>query len=196
MGISDVFVTGTPYIYVLIGWDAIETGTTLDVSLFQGNRLMAQQSVTTSRPHPQAPSVDLDGGFAILFQPDGGFAAGEYTAELDYHGLPEQIATFEVNDTGFAPPVPGNPGLGPSGASTDLGPMPYADPRDVLIVTRSSVLRQHMGAEADAVLAAAAAVGSVHDLDTDLGGSAHRSRRPCAVQIVHGLLEGHLFATC
>jgi hypothetical protein len=65
-----------------------------------------------------------------------------------------------------ASPGPGtDPGTPPPAAPT--GPIPYASPPDVLVVTRSAALREKLGAQADAVFAAAALVGDVHDLEAD-----------------------------
>lgn len=193
LGIADAFRTGTPKILALVAWDLIDTGANLDLKLFQGDRLIAEQTVTPNNPHPTQPKIDVDGGFAVPFAPEGGFAAGSYTLELDYHDLPEQVASFEVNDTGDGAPLPGNGSLGPSGTSTDLGPVPYADPASVLVVTRSSILRQHLGADTDAVLAAAAAVGTLHDLTTDLGDNTRPIPLQASIQIVRNLLKGSSF---
>jgi hypothetical protein len=188
-GIADAFRTGTPEIDVLIAWDLIEVGAPLDVSLFQGDRLLSTAEVVPNNPYKQAPNLDIDGGFVIPMKPDGGFAAGQYAVELDYHNLPEQVATFDVNDAGDGAPQPGVLGEGPGGTSPDLGPIPYADPSQVLVVTRSSVLRKNMGAETDAVLAAAAKVGTVHDLNTDLGNNTRPAPVAAFVQVVQKLLK-------
>lgn len=189
IGIADAFRTATPTIYALVAWDVIEVGTTLDVKLFQGDRLISEKNVVPNHPNPKQTTVDTDGGFAIPFSPDGGFQAGSYAVELDYHDLPEEVASFEVNETGDGAPLPGNGSLGPSGTSTDLGPVPYADPAGVLVVTRSSILRQHLGADTDAVLAAAAKVGTVHDLTADLGDNTRPVPAAATIQLVKGLLK-------
>ena len=189
VGIADAFRTGIPKIVALIAWDVIEVGATLDVKLFQGDRLMDEQSVTPSNPYPKQPSIDLDGGFAIPFEPDGGFAAGAYTVEMDYHALPEQVASFDVTDTGDGSPLSANGSLGTPGSSPDLGPVPYADPSKVLVVTRSAVLRSLMGGDTDAVLAAAASVGTVHDLDADFGDNTRPVPPAAAIGVVKALLK-------
>ena len=189
VGISDAFRTGIPKIVALIAWDVIEVGATLDVKLFQGDRLIDERSVTPDNPYPKQPSIDLDGGFAITFQPDGGFAAGAYTVEMDYHALPEQVASFDVTDTGDGSPLSANGSLGTPGSSPDLGPVPYADPSKVLVVTRSSILRANMGADTDAVLAAAANVGTVHDLNADFGDNTRPVPPASAIQVVKALLK-------
>lgn len=189
VGIADAFRVGTPRILALIAWDVIDVGAALDVKLFQGDRLMGQHTVVPGNPHPKSPRIDLNGGFAVPFEPSGGFSAGQYTVELDYHAIPEQVASFVVNDTGDGAPLAGNGSLGPPGTSADLGPMPYADPASVLVVTRSSVLRQKMGSQADAVLAAAARVGNVHDLNTDLGDNTRPVPPEATIQLVKGLLK-------
>jgi hypothetical protein len=188
-GITDTFKAGTPTIVVLIAWDLIEVGASLDVKLFAEDRLVAEQAVTPSRPSPGHPRADQDGGFAIPFSMDGGFAAGQYSAELDYDGLPEQVASFVVNDTGDGAPLPGNLDSSPGGTSADLGPMPYADPAGVLVVTRSSALRLHMGDHADAVLAAAARVGTLHDLDADFGANGLPLPAGAAIAAVRAALQ-------
>jgi hypothetical protein len=189
LGIADAFRTGTPRIYTLVAWHLIEVGAELDLKLFQGDRLMAQQHFTPKHPHPQLPKIDIDGGYAIPFEPDGGFVDGEYTVELDYHGLPEQVASFVVNAAGDGAPRPGNLSAGPSGSNPDFGPIPYVDPASVLIVTRSSVLRARMPNEADAVLAAAAKVGTVHDLTAELGPSPVPIPAAVTVPIIQNLLK-------
>jgi hypothetical protein len=192
VGIADAFRIGTPTIYALIGWDVIEIGATLDVKLFEGNRLMAEQRVEPNHPDPQAPKVDFDGGFAVPFSPEGGFTAGLYTVQLDYDGLPEQVASFNVTETGDGAPLPANLSGGTPGTAPDLGPVPYADPASVLVVTRTSILRRQMGVDADAVFAAAGRVGTFHDLDADLGplGAGGISvPAGVTVSIVHGLLR-------
>jgi hypothetical protein len=192
IGIADAFLIGTERILALVAWDSIEVGATLDVKLFRGDRLMAEQRVSPNNPDKEIPTSDFDGGFAIPFAPDGGFAEGFYTVQLDYDGLPEQVASFNVNETGDGAPVPANMSLGPSGTQPDLGPVPYADPARVLVVTRSSILRQKMGGATDSVLAAAAAVGTVHDLDSDLGTLPAGAPVPPAatISIVRNLLAG------
>jgi Peptidase family C25 len=189
VGISDVFKTGTPEIDALIAWDVIDVGAPLDVTLFKGNRLVSTTEVVPNNPAKQAPSIDLDGGFAVPMRPDGGFDAGHYSVELDYHSLPEQVATFDVNDSGDGAPEPGVLGGPPGGSNPDLGPIPYADPSQVLVVTRSSILRQQMGDDTDAVLAAAAKVGTLHDLNTELGNVTRPVPASATIKIVQGLLK-------
>src|SRR5262249_50643327 len=53
-GIADAFRVGTPEIDVLVAWDVIEVGAPLDVSLFEGNRLISTQEVVPSNPYKQA----------------------------------------------------------------------------------------------------------------------------------------------
>ena len=71
----------------------------------------------------------------------------------------------------------------------DLGPIPYADPSQVLVVTRGSLLRSHMGADTDAVLAAAAKVGTFHDLSDELGNNTRPAPAAAYIQVVHTLLK-------
>jgi hypothetical protein len=72
------------------------------------------------------------------------------------------------------------------GSGSASGPVPYKDPSEVLVVTRVAVLREKLGAETDAVLAAAARVGEVHDLD---GSGVTRDTPETAVPEVQRLLR-------
>jgi hypothetical protein len=65
--------------------------------------------------------------------------------------------------------------------------MAYADPAQVLVVTRERILREKLGANADAVLVAAARVGDVRDLEAD---GVDRSTPEAAGEEVHRLLDG------
>ena len=147
------FTEGVPRILTLIGWDYVELGTELRVRLFRDGRLVLDDAKTVGRQR--------GGGFIFNFQPPGGVPVGSYTAQLDYNGVPDEVATFVVLPADA--PGPTNP-AGPS-SGTDL--IPYADPGDVLIVTRESVLRAGLGPRADEVLAAARLVGDLRDLEAD-----------------------------
>jgi hypothetical protein len=88
-----------------------------------------------------------------------GFPAGAYSVEVDYNGVPDEVVPFTVGTgPGFDAVV---------GTGSQTGPVPYANPADVLIVTRASVLRKNLGNRTDEVLAAAASVGDLHDLEAD-----------------------------
>lgn len=195
---GDLFPVGQPLALILLGWDYAPAGTELRIRLYQDDRFIGEQA--------RMVVVERNAGFVFIFQPPGGLAAGRYSAQLDYNGVPDEVADFQVVDPSQIPaiqaptgtlapgasappatnvtgapsgspaaspavpggsPAPGTPGLpGVPGLPTGLGPVPYADPASVLVVTRSSTLRTRLGADADAVLAAAGAVGTVLDLDT------------------------------
>ena len=155
IGLGDAFPVGTTVIMAMLGWQRVQPGTELGIKLYLEDRFMGKSSRTVQNP--------TNAGFVVPFSAEQGFPAGNYKAEVTYNGLPDEIATFTVTDAGTTPPPSATPG-GP-----DLGPVDYPAPTDVLVVTRSSVLRAKMGAAADQVLAAAATVGTVQDLDTQLG---------------------------
>ncbi|HYN49040.1 MAG TPA: C25 family cysteine peptidase, partial [Candidatus Nanopelagicales bacterium] len=73
------------------------------------------------------------------------------------------------------------------GSGTASGPIPYKSPFEVLVVTRTAVLRRELGAQADAVLAAAARVGDLRDLDA---GGVVRDTPDAAGAEVQRLLRG------
>ncbi len=147
------FVEGVPRVLTLVGWDFVSRGTLLRVRLFQDGRLVLDEE--------RVVTYTSGSGYIFNYQPEGGPTAGTYTAQLDYNGVPDEVATFVVlpSGSGSTPttPTPGGGG--------EL--IPYADPADVLIVTRESVLRPGLGARADAVFAAARAVGDLRDLEAD-----------------------------
>ncbi len=147
------FTEGVPRVLTLVGWDYVTIGTQLRVRLFQDGRLVLDDAKTVNRLS--------GGGFVFNYQPEGGPTAGTYTAQLDYNGVPDEVATFVV--------LPAGSGAGPVTPTPPETPdlIPYADPADVLIVTRESVLRPGLGAQADAVFAAASAVGDLRDLEAD-----------------------------
>lgn len=148
------FAEGTPLLLTLVGWDYAPRDTELGLRLFFGDRLVFEDArlVVTTR----------DAGFVFAFEPAGGLIEGPYTAELYYNGVVEEVATFEVLPAGSLP-TPGavTPGTG------DTGPIPYVDPSELLVVTRESVLRDKLGDAADLVLARAALVGDLVDLEAD-----------------------------
>jgi hypothetical protein len=79
--------------------------------------------------------------------------------EVDYNGVPEEFVPFTVGTGGTFDAV--------VGTGSQSGSIPYANPADVLVVTRASVLRQLLGSRTDEVLTAAARVGDLHDLEAD-----------------------------
>ncbi len=168
---TDAFPEGTGQILALVGWHLVEVGTELRFRLFQDGRLVLEHAHVVERGR--------HAGIVIPLVASGGFPTGAYTAEILYNGVPDELATFTVGQ------VPRQGVLLGSGAGT--GPMAYADPAQVLVVTRSRVLRDKLGANADAVLAAAGRVGELHDLEAD---GVDRSEPEAAAAEVHRLLDG------
>lgn len=168
---TDAFPEGTGQILALVGWKLAEVGTELRFRLFQDGRLVLEHAHVVERGR--------NAGFVIPLVATGGFPAGAYTAEILYNGVPDELATFTVGQ------VPRQGVLLGSGEGN--GPMAYADPAQVLVVTRSRVLREKLGANAEAVLAAAGRVGELHDLEAD---GVDRSTPEAAGAEVHRLLDG------
>jgi hypothetical protein len=168
-----IFTEGVPRVLTLVGWDYVQPGTQLRVRLFQDGRLVLDDEKTVYRAS--------GGGYIFNYQPEGGPTAGTYTAQLDYNGVPDEVATFVI--------LPAGSGAGPvtptPGGTSDL--IPYADPADVLIVTRESVLRPGLGARADAVFAAARAIGDLRDLEAD---GQTRDTPEATIEATRALLAG------
>ncbi len=194
VGLGDTFPVGTKVILAMLGWQRIQPGTELGIKLYLEDRFIGEAKRTVQNPR--------NAGFVVPFSSQDGFPAGSYKAEVTYNGLPDEIASFCVVDVGTgttdpcpgpsgAPGTPPTPSAPPIGTTPgpDLGPIDYADPATVLVVTRSSVLRARMGAQADAVLAAAATVGTVQDLDAQLG-TAPAVDPAASVAAVKTLLRG------
>lgn len=157
IGQGSTFPSGsTETIYGLLGWQFVPAGTDLRVRLYQGDRFAYEASHTVVN---ESGGHDAGAGFVFGFHATGGFPDGAYTVEVDYNGVPDEYVPFSVGGGDQFDAVIGE------GAQT--GPIPYASPSQVLVVTRSSVLRKNLGDRADAVLAAAARVGDLHDLDSD-----------------------------
>ena len=181
---GDVFREGVPRVLTLVGWDYVPSGTELRLRVFLGSRLVYDDARIATR--------EQDGGFIFNYQPVGGVPAGAYVAQLDYNGVPDEVATFAVLPAGTAPgsTTPTGTTTGPAtpvtGRAILTGPVPYADPSKVLVVTRASVLRPKLGARADAVFAAAAKVGTLRDLEAD---GVSRGTVDLAVNEVHRLLR-------
>jgi hypothetical protein len=171
IGLGDTFPAGQQTILAMLGWSRVQPGTELGIRLYLGDRFLGESKRNVVNPS--------NAGFVVPFSAQGGFPSGQYRAEVTYNGVPDEVATFCVADTSSTscdtsatpttPGLPANPPGGTAPTGTDLGPVDYADPATVLVVTRTSVLRSKLGAQADQVLAAAAAVGQVQDLDTTLG---------------------------
>ena len=154
VGQSDSFPVGTPTIFGLLGWQYVPVGTELRVRLFQGDRFLYEDAHIVQ--DPQGPEGSTGAGFVFAFATDNGFPAGDYYVEVDYNRVPDEIVPFTVGDgAGFSEVL---------GSGAKSGPIPYANPRDVLVVTREAALRQKLGSRTDQVLAAARRVGDYHDL--------------------------------
>jgi hypothetical protein len=155
-GLSSTFAEGTKAIFGLLGWAYVPEGTELKVRLFEADRLLAESSHTVVN----ASGTEGNGaGFIFPFAVGSGFTAGNYMVEVDYNGVPEEFVPFTVGTGGTFDAV--------VGTGSQSGSIPYANPADVLVVTRASVLRQFLGSRTDEVLTAAARVGDLHDLEAD-----------------------------
>lgn len=174
IGETDAFPEGTPEIFALVGWQRAESGTELRFRLFQDDRLVLEHAHVVQRGR--------DAGFVVPLVASGGFPAGAYAAEISWNGVPDEIATFTVGQ------VPRTGVIIGTGAGS--GPMPYADPAQVLVVTRERILREKLGANADAVFDAARRVGELHDLEAD---GVERSTPEAAGEEVHRLLADGRF---
>ncbi len=156
VGLATSFPEGTKTIFGMLGWAYVPEGTELKVRVFQEDRLLGEMSHTVVA----ASGPDGNGaGFIFPFVNKSGFTAGGYTIEVDYNSVPEEFVPFTVGT--------GTPFDAVVGTGTQSGPIPYANPSDVLVVTREAVLRSHLGSRTDEVVAAAAKVGDLHDLETD-----------------------------
>jgi len=155
IGQGTSFPEGTEVIFGLLGWSYVAPGTELKLRLFQGDRFAYEAAhVVVSESGPRSGQ---GAGFVFPFVAEDGFPAGSYAIEVDYNGVPDEIVPFVVGSG-----TPYDPVLGSGVAS---GPIPYKGPAEVLVVTRAAVLRRELGPAADAVLAAAARVGDLRDLD-------------------------------
>lgn len=171
IGQADAFPEGTSEILSLVGWKFAEQGTELRFRLFQDDHLVLE--------HAHVVQSGREGGFVVPLVAEGGFPSASYTAEISWNGVPDELATFTVGQ------VP-RPGV-VLGSGTVTGPMAYADPSEVLVVTRERILRDKLGADTDAVLQAARRVGDLHDLEAD---GVERSTPEAAGEEVHRLLGG------
>jgi hypothetical protein len=174
LGETNAFPEGTTQILALVGWQRAEIGTELLFRLFQDDRLVLETA--------HIIEGGRNAGFVVPLVAAEGFPAGAYAAEISWNGVPDEIATFSV---GEVPPTDVILGSGDA-----AGPMPYAAPSEVLIVTRERVLRERLGGDADDVLEAARRVGELHDLEAD---GADRSTPELAADEVHRLLAGGPF---
>jgi hypothetical protein len=171
---GNAFPSGTTVVYGLLGWQLAEAGTELKLRLFQGDRFVYETS------HVIVSGTSATGagqGFVFSLIAQNGFPDDAYSIELNYNGVPDEVVSFVVGG--------GSAGGQLLGSGSASGPVPYKDPSEVLVVTRVAVLREKLGADADAVLAAAARVGEVHDLD---GSGVARDTPETAVPEVQRLL--------
>ncbi len=156
IGQGTQFASGATTIFGLLGWQYVPAGTELRLRLFQNDRFVDETAHTVVN----ASGAGQDGaGFVYPFHSSGGFPDGAYTVEVDYNGVPDEVVPFTVGGGGQYDQV--------IGTGAQSGPIPYAKPSDVLIVTRVSVLRRNLGSRTDEVLTAARRVGDLHDLEAD-----------------------------
>ncbi len=179
LGQGSAFESGTKIVLGLLGWQYVPAGTELKLRLFQGDRFVyetAHTVVNSSGAH------DAGAGFVYPFHASDGFPDGAYTIEVDYNGVPDEVVPFTVGGGDQFDAV--------VGSGVQSGPIPYASPSDVLVVTRASVLRQNLGQRADEVLTAAARVGDLHDLEAD---GVTRATPDAALAEVHRLLRARAY---
>lgn len=153
IGLATAFPTGTKLILAMLAWTYVEAGTELKVRVFEGDRLLGEIPHTVVNSNTSSGNV----GFVYPLYISSGFPDGNYTAELDYNGVPDEIVPFTVGGGDLYDAA--------IGSGTQSGPIPYASPSDVLVVTRESVLRPLLGSRTEEVLAAARRVGDLHDLE-------------------------------
>ena len=177
VGQGSVFPSGSPTIFGLLGWQYVQAGTELKLRLFQDDRFIYETAHTVVK---ESGGQDAGAGFVYVFHAASGFPDGAYTIEVDYNGVPDEVVPFTVGGGDEYDAV--------IGSGTQSGPIPYANPAEVLVVTRAAVLRRNLGQGADGVLAAAARVGDLHDLDA---GGTVRDTGDAAVTEVHRLLRAH-----
>jgi hypothetical protein len=177
VGQTNAFPDGTTLIVGLLGWSYVPAGTELRLRLFQGDRFVYETShVVVNATGPDGESS----GFIFPFKVSTGFPAGDYSIEVDYNRVPDEIVPFTVGGGDQFDPT--------LGAGSASGPVPYKDPSEVLVVTRAAVLRANLGARADEVLAAAARVGDLHDLDA--GGTVRDTPDAAAAEVQRLLRAG------
>ena len=174
IGESTAFPSGTSLIFGLLGWHYVPQDTELRLRLFQGDRLVTEASHTVL---DSGASLDTNVGFVFPFKSSTPFDDGAYTMAVDYNGVEDEIVPFTIGDSPASDPV--------IGSGSQSGPIPYANPADVLVVTRESVLRAKLGSAAERVFAAASAVGDLHDLEAD---GVTRSTPAATIAEVHRLL--------
>src|ERR687896_1264852 len=82
---TDVFIEGSPLLLSLAGWQFAPVGTELRLRLYLDDRLVFEDARSVVTP--------ADSGFVFAYQPEGGAQVGTYTAQLDYNGVPEELAS-------------------------------------------------------------------------------------------------------
>lgn len=180
IGQSTAFPSGTKLIFGLLAWHYAPKDTELRLRLFQGDRLVGEASHVVA---DYGSYTDRNVGFVYPFSSDTPFPDGLYTMAVEYNGVQDEIVPFTIGNGPLADPV--------LGSGTQSGGIPYANPPDVLIVTRKSVLRAKLGAAAsDRVFAAASLVGDLHDLEAD---GVTRSTADDAIAEVHRLLKARTY---
>jgi hypothetical protein len=177
IGQGTSFPTGTQVIFGFLAWSYVPAGTELRLRLFQGDRFVYEAAhVVQNESGPEGENA----GFVFPFYVKAGWAAGDYYIEVQYNRVPDEVVPFTVGEGPQFDAVLG------SGGQT--GPIPYKDPAEVLVVTRESVLRANLGSRADEVLAAAARVGDLHDLDA--GGVIRSTADEAATEVQRLLRAG------
>jgi hypothetical protein len=174
---GNVFPPGTPGILALLGWDHAAAGAEFRLRLYLGDRLVFEDARTVIEEEASGVVFGIFG--------DGALPNGHYTAELSYNGVPEEISAFDIASSA-RPESVGEI----SGADRPAAAIPYADPSTVLVVTRVAVLRAKLGAAADRVLARAAEVGDLHDLEAD---GVRRADPAAAIKEVQRLLRARSY---
>ena len=106
IGQGNVFPEGTTLIVGLLGWSYVPAGTELRLRLFQGDRFAYETS------HVVVNETGTDGGsigFVFPFHASSGFPAGDYSIEVDYNRVPDEVVPFTVGSGGAARPGPRRP---------------------------------------------------------------------------------------
>jgi hypothetical protein len=155
IGQGTTFPAGTKLILGLLGWSYVPAGTELRLRLFQGDRFTSEVSHVVL--NEAAPDGAENIGYVFPFYAEAGFPAGDYTVQVDYNRVPDEVVPFTVGDGATFDEV--------IGAGAGSGPIPYKRPSDVLVVTRASVLKRNLGSQYAAVAAAASKVGDLRDLE-------------------------------
>lgn len=177
IGQGTTFPAGTQLILGLLGWSYVPAGTELRLRLYQGDRLAHEVAHVVEN---DSTSGGNNVGFVYPFFIESGFPAGDYAIEVQYNRVLDEIVPFTVGDGPTFDEVLGE------GASS--GPIPYKSPSEVLVVTRSSVLRRTLGSRYAEVEAAASRIGTFRDLEAD---GRTRSTPDQLAEEVHRLLRAN-----